>query len=219
MRIGPAARRLLPGGMERRLAGVYRRVFVDLAAVAARLADEIPLDAKVLDIGGGDGELLNHLFAVRPDLRVTMVDTAENVGRFLLPEHRGKVALCPRTSIEVHATANPEPYDVALISDVMHHLQGGYRPQFLKSVHATLAQGGRMFVKDVEPGHFIAWLGLFCDRYLSGDRGVALVSRSEFCDLARKHLPVHAAREVGLFAADRPNYLVQLDFYTPRVPA
>ena len=216
MKLGPAIRRLMPGGLERKAAAVYRRVFVDLRKVAAAVAAALPADAHLLDIGGGDGELLNHLLAARPDVRVTMVDVAGSVGRFVEPAHDRRVRRLPGTSIEAHLAGLDAPYDAALVSDVMHHLPGGYRAQFLRSVRGALVPGGSIFVKDIEPGHPIAWLSLVCDKYVSGDRGVALVSLAELVALAEAELaPLAAAAEIGLHRVDAPNYLVRLDLAAP----
>jgi hypothetical protein len=71
---GALIRGVLGARLARRAGRWYRMIFVDLAKEAAALAAVIPLDARLLDIGGGDGEHLNHLLALRPDLRVTTLD-------------------------------------------------------------------------------------------------------------------------------------------------
>lgn len=219
MKIGPAIRRLMPAGFERRAAAAYRRVFVDLRKVAATVAGALPADAHLLDIGGGDGELLNHLLAARPDVRVTMVDIAGSVGKFVEPAHADRVRLLPGTSIEEHLGQMRAPYDAALVSDVMHHLPGGYRAQFLRSVRDALVPAGSIFVKDIEPGHPVAWLSLVCDRYVSGDRGVVLVSLAELAALVEAELAPQAIGEIGLHRIDPPNYLVRLDLRVPEAGA
>ncbi|MBB6599991.1 class I SAM-dependent methyltransferase [Luteimonas sp. MC1825] len=219
MKIGPAVRRLMPAGLERKAAAAYRRVFVDLHKVAALVAGALPADAHLLDIGGGDGELLNHLLAARPDVRVTMVDIAGSVGKFVEPVHFDRVRRLPGTSIEAHLGQLDAPYDAALVSDVMHHLPVAYRAQFLRSIRDALRPSGALFVKDIEPGHPVAWLSLVCDKYVSGDRGVTLVSLAELLALAEAELAPQAAGEIGLHRVDRPNYLVRLDLQGPEVPA
>ena len=212
MALGPMLRKWMSPHLERRLSGIYRSVFVDLRQVAATLAPALPNGARILDIGGGDGELLNHLFALRPDLHVTMVDIAPSVGKFVEARHGARVELRSGTSVEQHLSMSPPLYDSVLISDVMHHLPGGYRGDFLRAVSASLKPGGSVFVKDVEPGHPVAWLSLICDHYVSGDHGVVLVSAAELGDLAARVLPPHQISEIGLLAKDRPNYLVRLEF-------
>lgn len=215
MALGPMLRNWMPAGMERRLSGVYRAIFVDLDKVASLAAGLVPADARILDIGGGDGELLNRLFGLRPDVRVTMVDIAPSVGKFIEPEHRGKVEFVPGTSVESYLGTSPLAYDAVLVSDVMHHLPPSYRGDFLRALHAALRPGGSILVKDIEPGHPIASLSQFCDRHVSGDRGVVLLSGDGLRRLAREALPPHRMVEAGLLAMDPPNYLFKLEFEVP----
>ena len=74
----------------------------------------------------------------------------------------------------------------------------------------ALRPGSPLLVKDVEPGHFRATLGYWCDKYVSGDRGVALISAADVMALANRLVPGGVISEAGLLAIDRPNYLVRL---------
>ncbi len=212
MKIGPAFRRLLPARLERKAAGLYRSIFVDLRCVARLLAPQFPHGAKILDVGGGDGELLNHLFRGRPDLHVTMVDVSATVGKFVEPQYRTQIRLLPRTFIEDHLIEAAGQYDAAVISDVLHHIPLTLRPEFLANVRKALRPHGRLLIKDIEPGHFISHLSLFSDKNISGDKGVILIARSELASLARRTLPAHTFSETCLLSENRPNYLVTLDF-------
>lgn len=210
MKIGPLLRACMPPSLERTAASAYRAVFVNLDRVAAKLAEALPADADVLDIGGGDGELLNRLFALRPDVRVTMVDVAASVGRFLRPEYRERVTLIPSTTIQSHLGSLRRKYDAAIVVDVIHHVALEQRTDFVHAVSQALRPDGILLVKDVEPGHFRATLGFLCDKYISGDRGVVLISSAQVVALADRLLPGSDPVEVGLFDADRPNYLVRI---------
>lgn len=212
MKIGPAVRKLLPASTERKASRLYRSVFVDLGKVAAVLSRALPKGAFVLDIGGGDGDLLNLVLDARPDVRIAMVDIAESEGKFLEPRYNERVELHPGVAIEDHILTFAGRYDAAVISDVMHHIPQPHRSGFLLNVAKALRPGARILIKDVEPGHPVATLGLFCDRYLSGDRNVALISVERLCEMSGASLPRHTASEIGLLNADRPNYLVQLQF-------
>ena len=211
MKIGPAFRRLLPARLERSIAGVYRSVFVDLRRVARTLAPQLPANARILDVGGGDGELLNALFALRPDLHVTMVDVSASVGKFVEPRHHAKLARLPRTFIEDHLASATGRYDAAVVSDVLHHIPVALRATFLANVQKSLRPKGRLFVKDIEPGHAISRLSLFSDQYISGDRQVVLISRDELVRLAASILPPHTSTELDLLAQNPPNYLIRFD--------
>ncbi|SFK41466.1 Methyltransferase domain-containing protein [Lysobacter sp. cf310] len=210
MRIGPLLRACMPASLERVAANAYRAIFVDLDRVAAKLAEALPADASVLDIGGGDGELLNRLFALRPDLRVTMVDVAGSVGRFLRPQFQARVALVPSTTIQDHLRSLSRKYDAAIVVDVMHHVAPEQREDFLRAVANALLPGAPLLVKDVEPGHYRATLGFLADKYISGDRGVMLIGSAQVAEMAQRLLPDSAPTELGLLTTDRPNYLVRM---------
>jgi len=212
MQVGPTVRKFMPIAVERYTSRLYRSIFVDLEKVALVLCGVLPVNARVLDIGGGDGDLLNHLLERRQDLSVSMVDISPSVGKFVEPRHDHRVSLHPSTRIEQHASVTANSYDAALISDVMHHIPPAARQQFLADIHLTLRPGGCIFIKDVEPGHFISWLGFNCDRYLSGDKNVELISAAQAQVLARDSMPRHEAREIGLLSVNHPNYLVMLKF-------
>ena len=183
---------------------------MDLAKVAAALAAVIPRDAHLLDVGGGDGQPLNHLLAVRPDLTITTLDPASVVGQWIDPRYEDRVKCLPRTSLSefvASACANP---DVILIADVMHHIPKSARRKFLDSVAVLLDRVPdlRIIVKDVEPGHWRALLGFWSDRYVTGDRNVSLISRDDVTRLFEEVLgPLHRD-ETDLFKNDGPNYAI-----------
>ena len=212
MKLGPAVRRMMTPSFERKAAEAYRSIFVDMRKVAMHMALALPDGAHVLDIGGGDGELLNLLLAERADIRVAMVDVAQSVGKFVEPRHGARVQFFPQTTIQEHRASVGAIYDAAIVSDVVHHIPLLVRAEFISTVQSSLKKNGVLLVKDVEPGHAIAWLSLFCDQYVSGDRGVELISVSTLQALAAGCLPAHTTSEVGLLAHDKPNYLVRFDF-------
>lgn len=209
MRIGPLVRKAMPFRVERGVAQLYRRVFVDLEKVARALAPALPGSANILDIGGGDGELINELFRLRSDLRVSMVDIAPSVGKFLEPANRQRVKLYPATALEMHLKAASGRYDAALVSDVMHHIPAAYRLRFLQEIRAALKPGAPVFIKDIEPGHPIATLSYLSDVYVSGDRGVSLVSMDVLRELVKQALPSYSSKELGLLGVNAPNYLLR----------
>ena len=122
MALGPWVRRILPARAEKLAADTYRGLFVDLDKVAGCLAKHVPDGALLLDVGGGDGDLLNRLLALRADLSVDMVDIADRVGALLDVRFEARVRRFPSTTLEQHASAHAGLYRAALISDVMHHV-------------------------------------------------------------------------------------------------
>jgi hypothetical protein len=210
MALGPLIRRFLGPRLARKAGEYYRAIYVDLAKVAAALAAVIPRDAHVLDVGGGDGQPINHLLSVRPDLTITTLDPAPVVGQWIDARYEGQVKRLPRTSL-AEFVARPHAHaDVILIADVMHHIPESARHQFLDSVAVLLERVPRLriVVKDVEPGHWRALLGFWSDRYVTGDRNVSLISREDVTRLYEEVLgPLHR-EDTDLFKKDGPNYAI-----------
>jgi hypothetical protein len=210
MALGPAIRRLLGSRLARRAGRWYRAIFVDLAKEAAALATAIPRDAHLLDIGGGDGEPLNHLLSLRPDLHVTTLDPGPVVGQWIEARFDSQVTRMPGTSLEEYLAGGRADPDAILIADVMHHIPEAARSRFLNSVGVLLERVPqlRIIVKDVEPGSWRALLGYWSDCYVTGDTHVKPISREDLALLFQQALgPMHR-EDTNLFEADMPNYAV-----------
>lgn len=210
MPLGPAIRRIVGARRARRLGRWYRAIFVDLVKEAAALATVIPQGALLLDVGGGDGEPLNHLLAVRHDLRVTTLDPGPLVGQWIDGRFDERVTRLPNTTLgEYVAAGKPKP-DAVLIADVLHHIPIAARRAFLTSVGALFESAPRMrvIVKDVEPGSWRALLGYWSDRYVTGDRHVSPISRSSLVRLVEEVLGPLRHEHTNLFETDRPNYAI-----------
>jgi hypothetical protein len=208
MALGSAIRTVLGPRKARRAGQLYRAIFVDLAKVGAALASAIPCDAHLLDVGGGDGQPLNHLLALRPDLMITTLDPAPVVGQWIERRFDGRVKRLPCTSLADYVSRNLADPDAILIADVMHHIPQTARLAFLASVKVLLERvlTLRIIVKDVEPGHWRASLGLWSDRYVTGDRNVSLVSIDSMKHLFEEALGPLRREDTNLFKTDSPNY-------------
>ena len=210
MALGAAIRQLLGARLARHVGRWYRSIYVDLAKEAAALAAAIPRDAHLLDIGGGDGEPLNHLLSQRPDLRITTIDPGPVVGHWIEARFEERVTRLPGTSLpEYLAGGRPDP-DAILIADVLHHIPETARGNFLSSVGVLLARVPhlRIIVKDVEPGSWRALLGYWSDRYITGDPDVKPISRQDLARLFQEALGPLRREDTNLFEADGPNYAV-----------
>jgi hypothetical protein len=196
--------------LARRAGRWYRSIFVDLAREAAALATVIPHGAHLLDIGGGDGEPLNHLLALRPDLRVTTLDPGPVVGQWIEACFDGQVTRLARTSLEEYLTQRRPDPDAILIADVLHHIPKAQRADFLSSVGVLLERAPqvRIIVKDVEPGYWRARLGFWSDRYVTRDLGVSPISREHVARLFEETFGPLRRENTNLFEADRPNYAI-----------
>jgi hypothetical protein len=212
MALGPTIRRFLGPRLARRAGEYYRAIYVDLAKVAAALAAVIPRDARLLDVGGGDGQPVNHLLSLRPDLKITTLDPAPEVGQWIDARYDDRVERLPLTSLAEFVACPHADLDVILIADVMHHIPRLSRHKFLDSVGVLLDREPslRIIVKDVEPGHWRALLGSWSDRYITGDRNVSLISRDDVVRLFEEVFgPLHR-EDTDLFKKDGPNYAIVL---------
>lgn len=203
---GQIARRLL-GPYFKPVGDAYRRVFVNLDKIVDALEGAVPRQSRILDIGGGDGALIDLLLNRRPDVSVTMCDIAPTIGAFLESGNRGKVALLPATDFaDVHGE-----YDVVMITDVMHHVPVDQRESFFEALSQSCDRWGckTLFFKDVEPGHVRSVLSLLADWYITGDRHVVLFPRSEFQKMAGRYFS-NAIRTSSM--PDSPNYCEVLNW-------
>ena len=79
--------------------------------LVGHLAELVPQDASVLDVGCGDGSIAQHLHATRPDLRIEGIDV------LLRPETQMPVAQYDGKTIPFASGS----FDVAMLVDVLHH--------------------------------------------------------------------------------------------------
>jgi hypothetical protein len=192
---GQFARGLL-GPAFRPVGEAYRRIFVDMAKVVAVMDRHIPPQARVLDVGGGDGYVVNLLLQRRPDVQVTMTDLAPSIGGFIEPSNRARVTLMPATDVG----AVEGRFDVLTMADVVHHVPKDYRSRFLAVIADTARRTGckTVIVKDIQPGNFRAALSLFSDLYITGDKSVSLI--------AAEDLELPGLEREELLVPDFPNY-------------
>ena len=208
--IGRLVRTILGKRASRWVGRWYRAVFVDLDVVAQIVAREIPSAAHVLDVGGGDGALVDRLLDLRPDIVVTTLDVAPAVGQWIAERHSPRVNRMPSTSLQDYLASGGRPAQAILLTDVMHHVPAEARNGLLQTITSMLSASPspRVIVKDVEPGHWRSRLGYLSDRYVTGDRNVRLVSRSDLVAAIRRIESAIQCSETELFTRDRPNYAV-----------
>ena len=210
MPLGPSIRKLIGPSLAPPIGRAYRNLFVNLDKVARALTGVLPPGAHVLDIGGGDGEPLNHLLELRDDLRVTTIDPGPQVGQWIAPRFAERVTCLPGTGIEEYLAQGRTDPDAVVIADVMHHIPVASRPAFFASLKTLWDRNPdlRIIVKDVEPGSPRALLGLWSDRYITGDRGVSLVSRRQIVALMEAAIGPLRHEETPLHQWDSPNYAI-----------
>lgn len=215
MSIGKVARLIL-GEKFKTIGRLYRSMFVNLRQVSISISPYIPINSLVLDIGGGDGEPLNHLLSLREDLKVIIIDPNNSIGSFLEEIYSSRVQLLPGVSIGEYSKIMSQIPDVILISDVIHHVPINSRNIFfseLKEIIVTSKKNIKLIIKDIEPGSFRSNLSLFSDRCISGDQNVSLIKCSNLktilFDLFKTSINIE---DTDLFVVDRPNYAIVVTY-------
>ena len=167
MPIGLAVRRLL-GPLEASVGRLYRDRFFDVRSFADALRSWI--DARsILEIGCGDGLVTEELRRAFPGAEITGIDVRQRIGTLFRGDRAGVTFVSG--DIASFARRNRSRFDLAVISDVLHHVAPQARPDLLRSAAAALCAGGGLGLKEWERRlnlpHLFAWLS---DRFITGDR-------------------------------------------------
>jgi SAM-dependent methyltransferase len=167
MPLGPVIRRLF-GPYERGVAETYRRLFINLDALANLMSAWVPNAERILEVGCGEGAMTERIVRTYPAASVTAIDITPNVGRLF----RGKtsdVTFCQETVAAV-ADREAASFDLVILSDVMHHVPADLRRPLLGAIKQAMAPDGILVFKDwVISTSLIHWLCAASDRYVTGD--------------------------------------------------
>jgi Methyltransferase domain len=204
---GQLVRRVLGPRLFKPLGRLYRSVFVDLEAVAASFP-ALPAKARVLEVGGGDGQMLNALLARFPDARATMIDLSTQLGDALEPTLRERVEVLPGTSVRQYAALGRPAPDLISVCDVVHHVPPALREVFFTDLATLMDRHTTLVIKDIRPGSPRALLSYLADRYVSGDAGVSLIGEDLLEAQVARALPDLRPERTNLFAHDAPNYAI-----------
>lgn len=205
MSIGSTVRRLL-GPYEQAVCSAYRSIFVNVPRCVEQMQHAIPRNSYVIDVGGGDGEIINKLLQIREDIRVVMIDLRQNIGAFIETNVLDRVERHPGTSLHEYRISGSTVGDVLLVSDVLHHVPTQERRAFLADCVSLTRPGGTLIFKDVARGRLTSFASVFADRYITGDKHVSLVDPEELIDLASSF----GCLKVGdlLSSRELPNYAI-----------
>lgn len=207
MSIGATARRLL-GPAFPVVGAAYRRVFVDIRKVAGCIPS-MPDDALLLDIGVGDGAILNPILDLQPTLRVIGIDLAPDIGLWVHPEHRSRVELHPSTTVRDYIAAGGESPHAVLLSDVFHHVPSAERPALVRDIRDLFENRSPVIiVKDIIPHGLRSRLAFWADRNISGDHLVEAAGPVEVSALLRSTIPGLRVESSRLAEKDYPNYCI-----------
>jgi 2-polyprenyl-6-hydroxyphenyl methylase/3-demethylubiquinone-9 3-methyltransferase len=165
------------GPYERKIADVYRSLFIDINQFVSLTNDWAPTAKKILEVGCGEGAVTERLVANYPTSTVTAIDITPRIGRL----YRGSRDRVQFTRCEVQVIARREAgqYDLVILSDVLHHVPFALRRELLDAIRTSMAPSGMFVCKEWErrlsPIHFLAYAS---DRWLTGDR-VRYLTRKE----------------------------------------
>ncbi len=191
LRIGPWLRRRL-GTLERPAVEIYRRAFIDLDALAAWIRTRVPAPARFLEIGCGEGALVERLARAYPNADVTAIDVGSQPGRLcIVKEPRIRFSQMTAAALRVEETGG---YPLVILCDVLHHVPRQEREKLLMDAAALVAPGGSLVCKEWVRQHTLAYLmGYMADRFITGD-DIHYMSEAELCALARRVCGPHAIR-------------------------
>lgn len=105
-------------------------------ALFARIAESLPRDSTVLDVGCGKGDFLRYLHAQRPDLKLTGIDLTEN------EDTDGIKYLCGDIM-----TVDPGKFDAAVSLAVIEHIPDVV--EFVQRLYSFVRPGGVVAVMTV----------------------------------------------------------------------
>ena len=172
---------------EVRAGQAYRALMINLEELAATVASLGPAH-RILEIGCGKGALATKLALAFPEADYLGIDPLADPGRNFRGD-RSLMVFRSMLSSELLA-GNPDPFDLVLVVDVLHHVPKTDHPLLLSDAAALTRPGGLVVVADWERGRGPA--DLFCYltcRWLTRDRDVRFIGGPELRELVRDGLP------------------------------
>lgn len=209
MSVGAAVRGAL-GRFEPAAIRGYRGMFIDLDALATTVASVTPKAARILEIGCGDGAMAAALRRVLPQADVVGLDpAAPSPGRMYDGDRTG-VEFRPISTTEL-LREKPDPFDLIMICDVIHHVAEHERVQVLKDAAELTAPGGTVALKEWElrPG-LANSAAFFADRFVSGDATVRFMARPELDKLIDAAMPGWSVSSESRVPPRKANLLLTL---------
>ncbi|NVE94589.1 class I SAM-dependent methyltransferase [Altererythrobacter lutimaris] len=168
MAVGAFVRKCF-GPYEPQISEAWRSMFVNLDDWTAQVQTLCPSPRRILEVGCGEGAMTERLAAAFPNAQIDAIDITPRLGRLFNGD--GARVNFHEEYVEDRLAKNPEPYDLILLVDVLHHVPENAQGSLLASIRELLAPGGVFAMKDWERNYTpIYWFCYFADRFLTGDR-------------------------------------------------
>jgi 2-polyprenyl-3-methyl-5-hydroxy-6-metoxy-1,4-benzoquinol methylase len=176
MTAGPFIRGMF-GPYERQISEAYRAIYIDIDRLVEQIHEWIPSAKRILEVGCGEGAVTQKLRAAFIGADITAIDITARIGRLYNGSPDGvRFVRCTAQDI---AASEPGQFDLAVLSDVLHHVPTELRQGILDAVRRALAPQGALVFKDWQRNATpIHWLCYASDRWLTGDR-VNYMTRDE----------------------------------------
>lgn len=125
----------------------YDDVHAQYMDTKAVLGDNLDKNSKnILDLGGGTGLELIHLFELYPDAHVTVIDITENmVEKLKTRDFADKVTTICGDFFEVDFGDN---YDAVISTSALHHFKKDEKVILYKKIYDCLKDGGQFLNSD-----------------------------------------------------------------------
>ena len=126
----------------------YDDVHSEYMKTKVLLADNLDKTAKkILDLGGGTGLELIHLFELFPEAEVTVIDITENMlEKLKTRDFAGKVKTICGDFFEVPFG---EDFDAVITTSAFHHFKKNKKIQLLQKIKECLKDGGQFINCDL----------------------------------------------------------------------
>jgi hypothetical protein len=205
MSIGKTARKLL-GRHFNSVGKIYRAFFLNVNTFISCIP-QFEKGEVLIDIGSGDGEILNKILTQNPLITAIAIDISSDIGKMIKNQNIDRVKFFPNYSIKQYKNS-PEFTNARylLLSDVLHHIPRDKRDEFFDELFLLCNRKTNLIIKDIEPGFFKATLSLFADKYISGDKQTSLISQEEVIYKIKKRYPKIEIERTCLFEKNKPNY-------------
>jgi len=139
-------------------AGADQEAFIEAMEVASRaaagpLVEAIgpPAFGHLLDLGGGPATWTIAFLRAAPDAKATLYDRPDVIG--IAERHLREAGLLERVTLvagDFYVDPSlPDGADLAWVSAIAHQNSRGQNRELLRKVHAALAPGGRVLIRDV----------------------------------------------------------------------